>query len=217
MEQRPGVWEPFLLIEFYCSSFLLRYRNDIILLLLYFLRGRVDDFSFDCSSPISFLLIEFHCTFPYLIKCYHINFIIIVFWLGSDRPSGLTFLFSSAYFFPNSRLSSQLHISSYFLFRSFYSNARVSGKTLVHEFLLSYSHTEWYHRVDSCYTVLISSKNYALNIFLWNFTEVTMKAKSFLKIWLLSVNFEEFASMNLYGNQSQSGVWRTVIGCSIST
>ena len=35
------------------------------------------------------LLIEFHCTFPFLIKFYQIMFIIIVFWLGCDRPSGL--------------------------------------------------------------------------------------------------------------------------------
>ena len=44
---------------------------------------------FEYLSPFCFLLIEFHCTFPFLIKYYHILFIIIVFWLGCDRPSGL--------------------------------------------------------------------------------------------------------------------------------
>ena len=39
---------------------------------------------------------------------------------------------------------------------------------------------------------------------------------AFLKILLLSVNFERFTSINLWSNQSQSGVWRAVIGCSIA-
>ena len=34
-----------------------------------------------------FLSIEFHCTFPFRIKYYHILFIIIVFRLGSDELS----------------------------------------------------------------------------------------------------------------------------------
>ena len=47
---------------------------------------------FDCLSRFCFLLIELHCTFfPVLIKYYHIMFIIIVFWLGGDRPSGRRF------------------------------------------------------------------------------------------------------------------------------
>ena len=45
--------------------------------LLFFFRGRVDDYSFfDCSTPF-FLLIVFHCTFsisfkilPYFVYCY---------------------------------------------------------------------------------------------------------------------------------------------------
>ena len=46
---------------------------------------------FDCSGPFCFLLIEFHCTFPYLLKYYNIMFIIILLCLGSGRPSGLLF------------------------------------------------------------------------------------------------------------------------------
>ena len=39
-----------------------------------------------------------------------------------------------------------------------------------------------------------------------------MKSKSFLKIWLLSVDFEKFTSMDLWTDQSQSSVGRAVIG-----
>ena len=51
--------------------------------------GWVDVFFFDCSSPFRFL-IEYHCTFPISYKNTSIvMFIIIVFLLGSDWPSGL--------------------------------------------------------------------------------------------------------------------------------
>ena len=41
---------------------------------------------FEYISPFCFLSIEFHCSFfPFLIKYYHILFIIIVFRLGSDK------------------------------------------------------------------------------------------------------------------------------------
>ena len=54
-------------------------------------RGWVDDLSFfEYLSPFCFLLIEFQCTFSISYKYYHILFIIIiVFWLGCDKPSGL--------------------------------------------------------------------------------------------------------------------------------
>ena len=44
------------------------------------LRGRADDLSFfDYSSPFSFLVIEFHCTFfIYLLK-YHFSLLILYF------------------------------------------------------------------------------------------------------------------------------------------
>ena len=48
--------------------------------------GRVDDFHFSIVlSPFCFLLIEFHCTFPFLGKYYHTMFIIILLRLGSDK------------------------------------------------------------------------------------------------------------------------------------
>ena len=63
-------------------------------------------------------------------------FIIIVVWLRQFRPSWLLFYFVQALllsiltplFFPSSSVS----------------HARVFRKTLVHEFHISYGHTEWY-------------------------------------------------------------------------
>ena len=52
-------------------------------------RRRVDDLSFfDYLSSFCFLSIEFHCTFSISFKILPTLFIIIVFWLGCDRPSG---------------------------------------------------------------------------------------------------------------------------------
>ena len=68
-------------------------------------------------------------------------FISIVFWLGFDRPSG--FLFSvpalllsilKPLFLPSSSVS-------FIIFHSVCSHAWEFGKTLVHEFPISYSHT----------------------------------------------------------------------------
>ena len=58
-------------------------------LIYYVPLSRVGGWFFDFSSPFSFLLIEFHCTFS-IIKYFNIIFIIIVFVLGSDN---LVFLF----------------------------------------------------------------------------------------------------------------------------
>ena len=70
-------------------------------------------------------------------------FIIIVFSLGCDRPSGLLFFVPALLlsmlmplFLPSSS------VSLYVLFRSCCSHARVFGKILVHEFPMSYSHSE---------------------------------------------------------------------------
>ena len=67
-----------------------------------------NDFSFfDCLSPFCFLLIELHCTFSISYKILQYNFIIVVFWLGSNRPSGLL-LSCPLWFFPYMRVSSCL-------------------------------------------------------------------------------------------------------------
>ena len=65
-------------------------------------------------------------------------FIIIVFWKGRDRLSGLCF------FMPALPFSIVTPLFFFVLFHSCSSHARVFGKTLVHEFPLSYLHTEWY-------------------------------------------------------------------------
>ena len=45
---------------------------------------------------------------------------------------------------------------------------------------------------------------------------VTMKAHKVIHENLIPlVNYEKFTSINILRNQSQSGVWRAVIGCSI--
>ena len=52
--------------------------------------GRLDDWSFfEYLSPFFFCQLNFIVLFPFLIKYCHILFIMIVFWLGCDRPSGL--------------------------------------------------------------------------------------------------------------------------------
>ena len=100
-------------------------------------RWRVDDLSFfKYLSSLCFSSIEFHCTFSISYKICHILFIIIVFWLGCDRPSGLLM------FVPALLLT--IFVCLFVLFRSCCSHACVFGKTLVHEFPMSYSHTEWY-------------------------------------------------------------------------
>ena len=54
---------------------------------------------------VNWILLYF---FPFMIKYCQIMFSIIVFWLGSDRPSGIHFVLCPLWFFPYSRLSSYL-------------------------------------------------------------------------------------------------------------
>ena len=68
----------------------------------------------------------------------------------------------------------------------------------------------FHHRGDSYCIESTRSKIFSLNSLSWNFTDVVINAKSFLKIWLLFLN-EKFISVNQKRDQSQSGVWRAVI------
>ena len=83
------------------------------------------------NNVILYLLIFY---FDYVVRCCR-NF----------------FILCSLSFFPYSRLSSYqisllltFFVSLIVLFHYCCSHARVFGKTLVHEFPISYSHTEWY-------------------------------------------------------------------------
>ena len=67
-------------------------------------------------------------------------FIIIVFRLGCDRPSGLFFHTHASLLY--------VSVCLIVLFHSCRSHAWVFGKTLVHEFAVSYSHTEWYFLIS---------------------------------------------------------------------
>ena len=86
------------------------------------------------TSIFYFFQLNFIMLIPFLIKYYIIMFIIIVAWLGCDRPSELLFIVPALL----------LSILMPLLFHSCCSHAWVFGKTLVHEFPISYSHTEWY-------------------------------------------------------------------------
>ena len=77
-----------------------------------------------------FCSLNFVGLFQFLKKFYQIIFIIIVFRLGYDRPAGLILFAPTPLFCP------------IVLFHSCCSHAWVFGKTLVHEFPVSYSHTE---------------------------------------------------------------------------
>ena len=109
-----------------------------------------------------FCSLNFIILFPYLIKYYRLMFIIIVFSLGSDRPSGPSlgsdrpsfdrpsgsdrpFFFRAHFTSFHTHASLLTYFVCFFvLFHSCGSNAPVFGKTLVHEFPLSYRNTEWY-------------------------------------------------------------------------
>ena len=93
---------------------------------------------FNCAIEFNFIVL-----FSYLIKYNHIMFIVIVFWLGSGRPLGLLFLCMLTSFHSHASLLT-FFVRFDILCNSCCSHARVFGKTLVQEFHISFSHTEWY-------------------------------------------------------------------------
>ena len=82
--------------------------------------------------------------FFHFIKYYLIYFIIIVFWLGFDRPSGLLLFVPAVLFFHSHASLLSVFVCLIVLFHSCCSHAWVFGKTLLHDFPISYSHNEWY-------------------------------------------------------------------------
>ena len=84
---------------------------------------------FDCSSPLSFLLIEFHCTFSISYKIQLLcSLLLYIFWLGNDRPSGL--VFSCPLDFPLHASLLTFFVCFFILFYSYCSHVWVFGKTI---------------------------------------------------------------------------------------
>ena len=75
-------------------------------------------------------------------------FIIIVFRLGCDKPSGLLLFVPAVLFFHTHASLLSVFVCLIVLFNSCCPHARVFGKTLVHEFPISYSHTECYFLIS---------------------------------------------------------------------
>ena len=113
-------------------------------------RGRVDDSSFFYySSPFCFLSSNFIVLFPYSVTINTILFLLILYFdktVISRRDfsfvPALLFSIRTPFFLPSSAVSFSYFIRAVPMRECF-------GKTLVHEFPMSYSHTEWYHRVGT--------------------------------------------------------------------
>ena len=67
-----------------------------------------------------------------------------IFLFGCDRLSGLLSFEPALFFFHTHASLLTVFVCLSVLFHSCCSRARVFGKTLVHKFPISYSHTEWY-------------------------------------------------------------------------
>ena len=65
----------------------------------------------------------------------------------------LFFFPCTLYVFPYSHLFSTFFVSFFILLHFCFSQARVFGKMLLHEFHISYSHTEWFLRFSRCQIV----------------------------------------------------------------
>ena len=114
------------------------------------------------STIFKYILFFVHCfhgTFPYLLKCYHIMFIIIVFWFVIVIGSRDSF-----FFVPDLLLT--FFFCFFVLFHFCCSHARVFGKALVHEYLISCGHTEWYLLFSRSEIVLTLAE--ALPIKIWS-------------------------------------------------
>ena len=102
---------------------------------------------FECLSPSCFLSIEFHCTFSisYKILQYFVYYYYcILVWMWCDRRT--SFIRARCTFFHTQILMPLFCVSSSVSLSYFVpccSHAQVFWKTLVHEFPMSYSHTEW--------------------------------------------------------------------------
>ena len=100
---------------------------------------------FDGLSPFCFLLIEFHDTlfFSYKILTNYVYYYCIL--IRIVQAVGSNFFFRALFASFHTRASLLTFLVCFIiLFHSCCSHARVFGKTLLHEFHISYSHIEWY-------------------------------------------------------------------------
>ena len=114
-----------------------------------FLPGRVDDVIFRLfKSSLFFVnwisLYFFHFLQNFTRLNYYYYCIMYIFRLGCDRPSGLLLFVPAVLFFHTHASLLSVFVCLIVLFHSCWSHTWVFGKTLVHEFPVSYSHTEWY-------------------------------------------------------------------------
>ena len=100
-----------------------------------FIPGMVDDFSL-VHVHFVFCLLNFIVDFPYLRKYYHILFVNIVFKLHGDGPSDFFHAIFTSFHTHASLLT--FFVCFFILFHSCCSSAHVFGKTLLHEFHISY-------------------------------------------------------------------------------
>ena len=124
----------------------------VYLLIIYsFSQGRVDDLSFfEYLSQFCFLSIEFYCTYyiSYKILPYFVYYYCIL--IRMRQAVGTSF-FRARFAFFHTHACLLISFAYFFiLFHSCCSHAQVFGKTLVHEFPISYSHTEWYLLFSLC-------------------------------------------------------------------
>ena len=90
-----------------------------------------------------FFLIEFHCIFSISYRNITILCLLLLHFVGCNRPSGLLFCARFTSFHTHTSLLT-FFVCFCILFHSCCSHAHVFMKTLVHEFPISYSHIECY-------------------------------------------------------------------------
>ena len=99
-------------------------------------------------SPFCFLLIEFHCSLSISYKILPDYFYYYCISIGMWQAVGTSFIRARGVFFHTYASLLCVFVCLIVLFHSCCSHAWVFGKTLMHEFPVSYSHTEWYFLIS---------------------------------------------------------------------
>ena len=135
-------------------------------------------------KSILFLLIEFYCTFSIscIIRPYYVYWYCI-----------LDFFFHSPFTSFHVHASLLTFVCFSVLFDSCCSHARVFGRALVHEFLISYSHTEWClpllaRRNSPCFDQSFAYQNLIkLNLFVYSPLRGKNAIKSFCSLCIVII------------------------------